>query len=113
MVAKGSFRLVTAFAVLAKLAASLAVLFVFLSAVSTSDDAVQQEALAQPQVHLMRICKLLPPGVVSTALVPAISFRLEPNTGSVSKIDQPEFPAPLAESIRPLCGRSPPRAFSL
>jgi len=113
MVAKDSFRLVTAFAVLAKLAALLAVLFVFLSAVSTSDDAVQQEALAQPQVHLMRTCKLLPPAVISTALVPVTNSRFEPNTGCLSKIDEPEFPAPLAESVRTRFGRSPPRVSSL
>jgi hypothetical protein len=111
--AKNPFRLVSAFALLAKLAVGVALVFVFLSAISTADDDVQQEALAQPQLHVFRVCRPVPPPVVSAALVVASSYRFEAINRCLHKVHEPELLVPFAESLCPLPGRSPPRIFSL
>jgi hypothetical protein len=104
-------RLPAAFALVAKLAASMALAFVLLSAISTADDDVQQEALAQPQLNVFRICKPVLPAVLSADLVIASFSLFEPITRYLYKVHEPDVWAPLSESLRPLLGRSPPRIF--
>jgi hypothetical protein len=111
--AKNPFRSLSAFPLLAKQAAVVALVFVFLSAISTADDDVQQEALAQPQLHIFRVCRPVPPAVVSAALVAASSYRFEAISRCIRKVHELELLVPLAESLCPLPGRSPPLTFSL
>jgi predicted RNA methylase len=108
---KNPARLLAAFALLAKLAACTALVFVLLSAISTADDDVQQEAIAQPQLHVLRVSKPILPTVVSAALVVASSYRFEAIHRFSHKIHEPELLAPLSESLCPPLGRSPPRIF--
>lgn len=108
MVAKNPSRLLSSFALLAKLVAVVALVFVFLSTVSTADDGVQQEALARSQQRACRVCKSAPLPVVSPALVIAGSYRFEAINRRLQKVHEPELLAPLAGSLRPWLGRSPP-----
>lgn len=113
MGAKNPSRLAALFASLAKLAACVALVFVFLSAISTADDDVQQEALAQPQLHLLRVCKPVLPAVVLAALVMASNYRFEANNRCLHKVHEPELLIPRAESLRPPLARSPPLILPL
>jgi hypothetical protein len=110
---KNPARLLAAFALLAKLAACIALVFVLLSAISTADDDVQQEAVAQPQLHVLRVCKPILPTVVSAVLVLASSYRFEAIHRWSHKVHEPELLAPVSESFRPRLGRSPPLVFTL
>lgn len=94
---------------LARVAAVVALGFVFLSAVSTADDDVQQEALAQPKLHVLRVCKTVRTTVAPAALVVASSYRFEAINRCLHKVHEPELLTPLAHSLRPLLGRAPPR----
>ena len=108
---KNPFRLLVAFALLAKLAAGIVLVFVFLSAISTADDGAQQEAIAQSRLHVFRVCKPVPPASVSGMLVIASSYRSEVITRCVYNVHEQEFLTPLAKSLRRLPGRSPPRIY--
>jgi len=108
---KNPFRLLLAFALLAKLAAGILLFFVFLSAISTADDQVQQDAVAQSRLHVFRACKPVPPTFVSGAQVIASSFRYDVITRCVYNVHEQQLLTPLAESLRRLPGRSPPRIY--
>lgn len=109
---KNPTSLLAAFALLAKVAACIALVFVILSAISTADDDVQQEAVAQPQLHVLRVCKTILPTIASAALVVAASYRFEAIRRYSHKTHEPELLAPHSESLRPRLGRSPPLLFT-
>jgi hypothetical protein len=113
MRANNPSRPIGALAVLAKLIAAIAICFLLLSAVSTVDDNVQQEALTgSPRLHILQICKAMPSDVNPAALV-STKDSDQPNLRCFQQVRKPQMTAPAEPSIRLMADRSPPLVFHL